>query len=200
MGPTRSTAAPARYLYIDNAGDTYTEQSGVDEVRTSLVVYAMGQFIELLTGTLATGQILTGWTTGNTIQGAGGDDQINGDGGDDTLYGGAGNDQLNGGTGNDSMRGEAGNDVYTVDSATDSVIENVGEGTDKVLTALAAYTLAANVENLTGTAAVAQNLRGNSLDNVVAGGSAGDTLGFSTAARTRRSAMAATTSSISARR
>ena len=162
--------------YIDNAGDTYIESSGVDEVRTSLAVYAMGEFIELLTGTLATGQVLTGWTTGNTIQGAGGDDQINGAGGDDTLYGGAGNDQLDGGTGNDVMRGEAGDDVYTVDSASDSVVENAGAGTDKVLTALSAYTLGANLENLTGTAATAQNLRGNSLDNVVHGGSAADTI------------------------
>ncbi|HEX8449633.1 MAG TPA: calcium-binding protein, partial [Allosphingosinicella sp.] len=162
--------------YIDNAGDTYTEFSGFDEVRTSLAVYAMGEFIELLTGISATGQTLIGTTTGNTIQGAGGDDVINGEIGNDTLYGGGGQDWLDGGSGADTMRGQLGDDVYVVDNVLDSVIEAAGEGSDKVMTALASYTLGANVESLTGTASTGQSLRGNALDNAVTGGAGGDTL------------------------
>jgi Ca2+-binding RTX toxin-like protein len=165
---------------VDDAGDSVTESSGggTDEIRTALAVYgiAASTAVENLTGTADTGQTLTGNTLANTIRGGGGDDQLGGGTGNDVLFGGAGNDQLDGGIGNDVMRGELGDDVYTVDSATDSVIENVGEGTDKVLTALSSYTLAAYVENLTGTSVVGQTMRANALDNVVAGSAGGDSI------------------------
>src|SRR5262249_46157171 len=48
--------------------------------------------------------------------------------------------------------------------------ENANEGTDEVHTSLASYTLGANLENLTGTAAAAQLLTGNGLDNIITGG------------------------------
>src|SRR5206468_4212051 len=56
------------------------------------------------------------------------------------------------------------------------VTENGGEGTDEVRTALATYVLGTNLENLTGTSATAQDLRGNSADNVVTTGNGGDFL------------------------
>ena len=50
---------------------------------------------------------------------------LNGGGGDDFLYGGVGLDELDGGTGGDSMEGGFGNDHYIVDSADDTVIEDL---------------------------------------------------------------------------
>ncbi|NEK20789.1 hypothetical protein GR257_39480, partial [Rhizobium leguminosarum] len=72
--------------------------------------------------------------------------------------------------------GGAGDDTYVVDNAGDVVTENAGEGNDTVKTALAAYTLGANVENLvyTGTAAFAGT--GNELANAITGGAGADTL------------------------
>ncbi|MBA1348439.1 calcium-binding protein, partial [Rhizobium sp. WYCCWR 11146] len=83
---------------------------------------------------------------------------------------------LNGGAGADSLIGGAGDDTYIVDNAGDSVAENAAAGTDTVRTILAAYTLGANVENLTyiGTAAFAGT--GNSLANTITGGVGNDTL------------------------
>ncbi|HYG48352.1 MAG TPA: calcium-binding protein, partial [Allosphingosinicella sp.] len=165
-------------FHVDDAADAVSDSGGSDEIRTALATYSIvpRTTIENLTGTADTGQALTGNTLANTIRGGAGDDQLGGGAGNDILFGGAGHDQLDGGTQSDTMRGELGDDTYTVDTSLDSAIENAGEGTDKVLTALASYTLAGNIENLTGTAATAQNLRGNSLDNVVHGGSAGDTI------------------------
>jgi Ca2+-binding RTX toxin-like protein len=88
----------------------------------------------------------------NSITGGDGDDFLWGGAGNDTLMGGAGNDELDGGVGNDSMAGGAGNDTYYVDSATDVVVENSGEGTDTIFTSVAPFTLntaaLAHVENL----------------------------------------------------
>src|SRR5262249_37742816 len=68
-------------------------------------------------------------------------------------------------------------DIYIVDSTGDIVRENAGEGTqDEVRTTLASYTLAANVENLSGTSKSGQALTGNSASNVITGGTGNDTL------------------------
>ncbi|WP_141397955.1 beta strand repeat-containing protein, partial [Rhizobium phaseoli] len=72
--------------------------------------------------------------------------------------------------------GGLGNDTYIVDNAGDVVTENVGEGIDTVRTALASYTLAANVENLVYTGAAAFAGTGNGLDNMITGGAGADTL------------------------
>ncbi len=115
-------------------------------------------------------------TPGNDVlDGTSGDDTINGLGGDDTLNGLGGNDTLDGGPGSDAMAGGTGDDTYVVDSAGDTVTEGGGEGDDTVRTALAAYTLVTNVENLFGTSAAGQALTGNSLDNLFRGGAGNDT-------------------------
>src|SRR4029077_19640783 len=83
---------------------------------------------------------------------------------------------LTGGADADTLAGGLGNDTYAVEDAGDVVIENAGEGTDTVRTALASYVLTDNVENLTGTAATGQALTGNDLANTITGSAADDTL------------------------
>ncbi len=96
--------------------------------------------------------------------------------GNDLITTGAGNDTLSGGLGADTMTGGAGNDTYVVDNAGDVVTEAGSAGIDTVQTNLADYTLAANVENLSGTATNGQTLAGNALDNVITGGLGNDTI------------------------
>ncbi|MFW2234379.1 beta strand repeat-containing protein, partial [Rhizobium sp. CRRU65] len=143
-------------LVIENANE------GTDTVQTSLAAYSIAALINVENLSYTGSANFTG--TGNALA--------------NTITGGAGNDTLNGGAGSDTMIGGAGDDTYIVDNAGDSVAENAAAGTDTVRTALASYTLDANVENLTyigiGTAAFAGT--GNDLDNVITGAAAADTL------------------------
>src|SRR6185312_305560 len=100
------------------------------------------------------------------------------------LTGLAGDDSLNGGAGNDTMIGGTGDDSYGVDSSSDGIVENPGEGTDTVF-ASATYVLPVNVEilTLTGTAAIngtgnadANLITGNSGNNILTGLGGADTL------------------------
>lgn len=130
---------------------------------------------------------LTGGRGNDWLLGDIGDDQLFGNLGSDVLEGGSGNDLLNGGLGVDAMIGGLGNDTHVVDSASDLVIENAGEGTDQVQSAVISLNLAsyANVENasltgvqnlgLTGTAG-ANALSGNTGANVIQGLGGNDTL------------------------
>ena len=113
-----------------------------------------------------------------TITGGPDADTLTGNAAANTLDGGSGNDVLDGGAGDDTMAGGPGNDIYLVDSAGDLVVENSGEGTDEVRTALAVFSIAGspNVENLTGTLVGAQTLTGNSLGNDITAVAGGDTL------------------------
>ncbi len=112
----------------------------------------------------------------DTMRSGDGDDVLRGNGGNDYLEARGGNDFLDGGIGNDALHGGTGNDIYIVDSAGDTVNEAAASGTDEVRTALAAYTLAAHVENLTGTGTAGQTLVGNALDNVITGSAFDDLL------------------------
>ncbi|AHF69935.1 hypothetical protein PCH70_47820 [Pseudomonas cichorii JBC1] len=118
---------------------------------------------------------LTGTSGADTLTGRSGNDTLNGGAGNDTLIGNAGNDRLNGGAGNDTMRGGTGDDTYVVDSTSDVLTENAGEGTDTVESSLT-WTLGANLENLTLTGTSALNGTGNALDNILIGNSAVNTL------------------------
>jgi Ca2+-binding RTX toxin-like protein len=122
----------------------------------------------------AANDTLTGGSGNDLLQGGAGDDKLTGGFGIDTLEGGSGNDTLDGGFGGDTLSGGDGDDSYVVDDLLDVIVEAPGGGIDKVSTALSSYTLAANVENLTGTSSSAQTLRGNALDNVVTGGTGAD--------------------------
>ncbi|MEM7794063.1 MAG: hypothetical protein AAF579_06360 [Cyanobacteria bacterium P01_C01_bin.118] len=104
--------------------------------------------------------------------GGSGDDRLYGRLGDDWLAGDSGNDYIDGGGGNDRMEGGTGDDFYLVHDKNDLVLENAGEGTDKVQVYLnrdfVSYSLADNVENLRALGGFDRwhfNAFGNDLDN-----------------------------------
>ncbi|WP_373991480.1 beta strand repeat-containing protein [Duganella sp. BuS-21] len=159
---------------VDLAGDVVIEHpdEGTDTVKVDFKTagsYTLGEEVEngivVSAGTLAVG------ITGNTL-----DNLLTGNAGANKLTGLEGNDTLNGGTGSDTLIGGDGDDVYVVDVATDVVTEAVEGGFDTVETALASYTLAANVEMLYFNGTAGFNGSGNALDNEIYGGSKGDTL------------------------
>jgi Ca2+-binding RTX toxin-like protein len=165
-GADRLTGGIGNDLYIvDDSRDNVTEKAGegTDTVRAS-ANFKLGNEIEILQ--------LTG--IGN----------INGTGNalNNTITGNVGNNTLDGGLGIDTLAGGDGNDTYVIDTLTDVLTENPGEGTDTIRSLLT-FTLAANFENLvlTGTAAingtgnsVANTLTGNNAANVLAGGDGND--------------------------
>jgi Ca2+-binding RTX toxin-like protein len=169
--------------WVDNSGDVVTENAGEgnDTVESSSASYTLTANVENLILIAGKGSING---TGNEL-----DNAITGNEGDNVLIGAAGNDTLDGGTGADTMVGGTGDDTFYVDNAGDVVTENPGEGTDIVISTLANYTLADNVENLSlgknyytsenlnGTGNALDNtIRGNQGDNVLDGAGGDDTL------------------------
>ncbi|NOS81873.1 MAG: hypothetical protein HOP32_09875, partial [Nitrospira sp.] len=126
-------------------------------------------------GGTAGNDILMGTSGNDVLDGLAGDDVLRGLAGNDTLIGGAGHDLLDGGAGTDTMTGGVGHDTYIVDVSGDVVTELAKEGTDTVQSSIA-YTLGANVENLTLTGLAVINGTGNALDNILVGNSAANTL------------------------
>ncbi len=94
--------------------------------------------------------------------------KINGTGGVDNLTGTVNDDIFDGGFGADTMTGGLGSDIYYVDNAGDTIVENAGEGTEKVYSSVS-YTLPNNVENLTLMGAASINATGNNWDNTLVG-------------------------------
>ena len=124
----------------------------------------------------------------------------------DSLVGGAGNDTLDGGLGDDTMGGGIGNDTYVeVPGSADLLTEQNGNGIDTVdysqayagvtfdlsvtgapqtvssgsanqTLAQATVTIVGQFENLTGSQ-YSDKLIGNTLDNVIFGGSAASSQG-----------------------
>ncbi|WP_373504540.1 beta strand repeat-containing protein [Aestuariivirga sp.] len=131
---------------VGSAGETITEAATVgagdsDLVKASVTIDALAANVENLT--LTGLGVING--TGNSL-----DNLLNGNARDNTLTGLAGNDTMKGKSGNDTMVGGDGDDTYYVEQAGDVVTEasTVGSGTDTVISKLATYTLAANVETL----------------------------------------------------
>jgi len=148
-------------IYLaDTAADVILEFSdeGYDTVRTTAPTYLLAAHLEVLTF-VGTGAFKG---TGNDLA--------------NVITGGAGTDQLDGGAGADRLVGLAGNDTYIVDSLGDVIVESLNQGVDTVKTAIAAYALGANVENLTYTGDGAFRGFGNGLANVLTGGTGQDTL------------------------
>ena len=158
-------------FYVDNLGDVVTENVGEgtgDAVLVTVNNYTLAANVEVGAVNVTTGLTLTGNELDNILYG-----NI----GNDTLNGGVGNDTLIGETGADTMRGGTGNDTYRVDSLSDVVIENAGEGTgDAVITFVSGYTLTANVEVGATWLTTGATLTGNGLDNRLYGNIGNDTL------------------------
>jgi len=194
------------WLYVDNASDSIVEVAGqgaADRVLSGLSftldAAAEVEILSTLSVSSSTainltgngfGQTIYGNAAINTLDGQDGADMLFGYGGADNLIGGGGNDSLDGGVGVDTAVGGLGDDTYTVDNASDVIVEVDGEGTaDKVLS-FVNYTLAAGVAvesliagsysstaamNLTGNE-FGQEIRGNQGANVLTGNGGADRL------------------------
>lgn len=151
---------------VDSISDVVTENSGegLDRVE-SYVSYTLGANVEYLT-LLETANING---TGNA-----GDNELSGNAGSNVLSGGDGNDVFLGGGGNDTMNGGLGDDIFSINSLVETIVENSGEGTDRVLANID-YTLGANVENLTLNGTVV-NGNGNALNNSILGNASANNL------------------------
>ncbi|HYD67955.1 calcium-binding protein [Azospirillum sp.] len=147
-------------IYIADAGSVVVEGAGggIDEVWSTANAYALDIEVELLTF-VGSGDFAG---TGNALA--------------NIIRGGAGNDTLMGGAGADTLIGAAGNDVYSIGEAGDVVTEDASGGVDEVRTTLNAYSLGANLENLTFEGGGAFSGTGNALDNLLRGGAGNDTL------------------------
>jgi Ca2+-binding RTX toxin-like protein len=157
--------------YVDEVGDVVIENaaSGTDAVGSNLENYTLAANVENLTlfGTTSKGN-------GNSLN--------------NTIYGNAADNVIDGGAGNDIMIGGLGNDTFTIDSATDAVIENLSEGSDTIIVNFAsiAYTVANYVETAQIAAGVAAGaitasaqgtaLYGNELANTLIGAAGIDIL------------------------
>ncbi|MBC1198057.1 DUF4347 domain-containing protein, partial [Microcystis aeruginosa BLCCF158] len=91
------------------------------------------------------------------------------------ITGNSGNNILNGGAGIDTLIGGLGNDIYQIDTTTDTITENVNQGTDTVQSSVT-YTLGNNLENLTLTGTTNINGTGNTLNNIITGNSSNNIL------------------------
>lgn len=142
---------------LDTVNETAAGSSGVDTVMAA-ISYTLTNNVENLT------------LTGNNINGTGNTSA-------NVIIGSSGNNTLDGGSlGADMLVGGGGNDIYIVSHSGVIVTEALSGGADTVSTTLAAYTLEENVENLTYTGVNAFIGNGNTLDNVIIGGSGIDQL------------------------
>ena len=83
----------------------------------------------------------------------------------------------NGAGGIDTLIGGIGNDIYVVDTTTDVITENAGEGTDTIQSSVT-FSLAAfpNIEYLTLTGSSVINGTGNAANNSLTGNTVNNTL------------------------
>lgn len=150
--------------YVDSYNDSIFEgiDGGIDGVYTSLSGYILAANVERAFGSTAANVQRSFW--GNAL--------------DNYLEGADGNDLLRGGAGIDTMVGGKGDDYYEINETGDIIIEQAGEGDDRIQVYAAAYTLPANVERMiyVGSAASGFAGTGNGLDNEIGGSAANDVL------------------------
>jgi len=168
--------------YVDDATDFAYENAdeGHDLVVSSIDLTLRANIEDLtLIGSALIGKgnaldnQIIGTDAGNKLYGYSGNDTFFGGYGDDYLFGADGNDTLSGDGGYDRMYGGTGDDTYYVSDTTDIAYENLGEGTDSVVSEITSYQLRANIEALTlGEGWPAVRGYGNDLDNAITGNSA----------------------------
>jgi Ca2+-binding RTX toxin-like protein len=175
-GSDKMTGGVGDDLYhVDDAGDLVVEriEGGHDRVY-STIDYRLTPQVEDLVLDGSDSIDGTGNGLANDITGNGGDNVLNGGGGDDTLTGGLGADRLTGGAGADWMDGGAGDDTYSVDNASDVLVERSGDGFDTVLASVD-FVLRDDTEKLVLLNG-ARIGTGNSGDNIIIGSNGADTL------------------------
>lgn len=150
-----------------DGADVMNGGNGSDTV-SYITLASIGVNINLATQTAAAGDTLSSI---ENAQGSNFTDFLTGDANGNRLEGLSGNDTLDGGAGIDTLVGGAGDDLITIDNTSDVIIENVGEGYDRVQ-AYASYVLSDNVEELGFMVGGAVNGTGNAIANVI-GGTAG---------------------------
>lgn len=148
--------------------------------------------------------LLDGGPGGDFLSGGAGNDTLLGSAGNNSLFGGSGEDHLLGGSGNDFMSGGLGNDLYSFNTDTalgsDTLSEPLSGGNDTLDFSASitfgiqldlsrgipqvlnpnltlALGLGNRFENIVGTSRD-DVLKGNKLDNVLAGGPGDDTYRF----------------------
>ncbi len=156
--------------------DTMIGGAGND---TYLVNISTDVITELVGGGTDTVITSNSYTLGANIENLtlSGTASINGTGNiaNNVILGNDGNNTLDGGLGNDTLTGGLGNDTYVIDNINDVIVENSGEGTDTVMTAVS-YTLSGNIENLVLTGTTAINGTGDSGNNTIMGNAGNNTL------------------------
>jgi Ca2+-binding RTX toxin-like protein len=140
-GADRMIGGTGNDIYIvDSAGDVVVEQAdeGTDEVRTSLTVYTLANWVENLVGTSSAGQWLNGNVLSNIVKLGNGNDTVYAGAGDDSVYGNGGDDWIHGGvpqstadaaatgSGDDRLYGGAGNDVLIGADGDDQLFGGIG--------------------------------------------------------------------------
>ncbi|MEZ0260735.1 MAG: hypothetical protein ACAH80_06980 [Alphaproteobacteria bacterium] len=163
---------------VENIGDIVTELAaqGTDGVVAFINYFltANVENLEIKSGTTGGGNNLA-----NAILGNGGANVLLGFAQNDAISGIAGNDTIDGGTGDDAMDGGFGNDTFYVDSALDTVTEELTLQLEiDVVYSTATYTLAAGeeIEGLTLLGAAALDATGNEFSNTLTANSGVNTL------------------------
>jgi Ca2+-binding RTX toxin-like protein len=148
---TMSGGANDDLYFVDNAKDKVVElaNEGHDGVFSSLSATKLWDNVEDLT---LFGAAVNG--TGNDLS--------------NVITGNDKNNLLDGGTNSDVLVGGKGNDTYIMDHVNDTVVEQDGEGTDLIKSAVD-FTASSWVENLTLTGTGNIFGKGNALDNVITG-------------------------------
>jgi Ca2+-binding RTX toxin-like protein len=162
---------------VDNIGDVVVEKAneGTDTVR-SFLAYTLGTNLENLVLLGSEKLSGTGNEVSNKIEGNDSDNTLYGFSGDDTLIGNGGNDVLDGGVGADTMIGGRGDDTYYIENANDLTVEVNGGGNDTVISSIASWSLADQVENLQLSGQDAITGIGNKLDNTIIGNQFNNTI------------------------
>ncbi|ESQ93263.1 hypothetical protein ABAC460_00760 [Asticcacaulis sp. AC460] len=137
---------------VDSYLDVIAEQAGGgSDTVASLIHWTLVENFENLTLTGA----LDVNGTGNALANA--------------LTGNTGNNRLDGGAGADTLAGGLGNDTYMLNTSSDEVVENAGEGNDLIVASFSYSLVGLNIENLTLTGAANFNATGNNVNNLLTG-------------------------------
>ncbi|MDJ0386536.1 glycosyl hydrolase [Roseomonas sp. E05] len=158
--PASGTTADTTAVVADSTSDTAATTDTTTDTTTADAIVAASTTTD--PATLAASADPSRWFYGTSAT--------------ESWTGTSGNDGYKSVGGGDTMAGGLGDDTYVIYSASDTVVENTGAGTDTVQTWLSSYTLPDNVENLviTGTSWTAAT--GNALDNRITGNASPNTI------------------------